>query len=118
VDRFTGGQQSGVFRGLALALLGAVAYWLKDVLPAMAAFLSRYIVSMVTVDNRDEILFPTVVEYMHARDVLRRINQFTVRAVKDSDAYQSFSDDLRQGCARAPSCRRPKASIFSGWMAG
>ena len=39
--------------GLALALLGAVAYWLKDVLPATAAFLSRYIVSMVTVDNRD-----------------------------------------------------------------
>ncbi|MBN8285230.1 ATP-binding protein [Zoogloea sp.] len=103
--------------GLALALLGAVAYWLKDVLPATAAFLSRYIVSMVTVDNRDEILFPTVVEYMHARDVLRRINQFTVRAVKDSDAYQSFSDDLRQG-VRPRAFLSPAEGFHIFWLDG
>lgn len=103
--------------GLALGLLGAVAYWLKDALPATAVFLSRYIVSTVTVDNRDEILFPTVVEYMHARDVLRRINQFTVRAVKDSDAYQSFSDDLRQG-VRPRAFLSPAEGFHIFWLDG
>jgi hypothetical protein len=69
---------------------------------------------MVTVDNRDEILFPTVVEYMHARDVLRRINQFTVRAVIPT--LPELLDDLRQGCARAPSVAGRSFHIF--WLDG
>lgn len=103
--------------GLALGLLGALAFWLKEALPALLVFLSRYVVSTVSVDNRDEILFPTVVEYMHARDVLRRINQFTVRAVKESDAYQSFADDLRQGI-RPRAFLSPAEGFHIFWLDG
>ena len=83
--------------GLALGVLGIIAMWLRQAIPQMLKFSSRYFVSSVSLDSRDDILFPTVVEYMHARDVLRGINQFTARGVKGTDSYQSIEEDVRQG---------------------
>ncbi len=93
--------------GLALGLLGVAAMWLRSAGPAILRFLRRYLVSTLAVDNRDEIMFDTLVEYMNSRDVLRRINQFTVKAVKETAEYQSFADDVRQGA-------RPQAFLSPG----
>jgi hypothetical protein len=41
-------------------------------------------------------MFPALVEYMDSREALRRINNFTVRAVR-----QQARADLHDGCSRA-----------------
>ena len=43
-------------------------------------------------------MFPALVEYMDSRDALRRLNNFTVRTVREQGtAYQSLHDELQQG---------------------
>jgi len=43
-------------------------------------------------------MFPALVEYMDSRDALRRLNNFTVRAVRtNTSSYQSLQDELQQG---------------------
>jgi chaperone BCS1 len=50
------------------------------------------------VDSREELIFPALVEYMDTREALRRINNFTVRSVRQNDStYQSLHDELQQG---------------------
>jgi chaperone BCS1 len=83
--------------GLVLALLGLVAMWFRDVPKHLWELFKRNFVSTLTFDSRDELMFATLVEYMNAKDVLRGINQFTVRGVRQSSGYSSFSDDIRQG---------------------
>ncbi len=84
--------------GVALALLGVAAMWLRDVPARFAAWAKHFFVTTLTVDSRDELMFPALVEYMDSRDALRRLNNFTVRAVRtNTSSYQSLQDELQQG---------------------
>jgi chaperone BCS1 len=84
--------------GVALALLGVAAMWLRDVPAKFAAWAKHLFVTTLTVDSRDELMFPALVEYMDSRDALRRLNNFTVRAVRtNTSSYQSLQDELQQG---------------------
>ena len=48
-------------------------------------------------------MFPALVEYMDSQDALRRLNNFTVRTVREqSSTYQSLQDELQQGGRPAP----------------
>jgi chaperone BCS1 len=84
--------------GVALALLGVAAMWLREVPAKFAAWAKHFFVTTLTVDSRDELMFPALVEYMDSRDALRRLNNFTVRAVRsNTSTYQSLHDELQQG---------------------
>jgi chaperone BCS1 len=84
--------------GLALALFGVAAMWLRDVPAKFGAWAKHFFVTTLTVDSREELMFPALVEYMDSRDALRRLNNFTVRAVRtNTSSYQSLHDELQQG---------------------
>jgi chaperone BCS1 len=83
--------------GVLLAILGIVAMWLRDLPGKIFAWAKHFFVTTLTVDSRDELMFPALVEYMDSRDALRRLNNFTVRAVRQGTAYQSLNDELQQG---------------------
>jgi chaperone BCS1 len=84
--------------GLTLALVGVAALWLREVPARIAAWARHFFVTTLTVDSREELLFPALVEYMDTREALRAINNFTVRAVRQQDStYQSLAEELRQG---------------------
>jgi chaperone BCS1 len=84
--------------GTTLAVIGILAMWLREVPAKVAAWAKHFLVTTLTVDSRDELMFPALVEYMDSRDVLRRINNFTVRTVRQqSSTYQSLQDELQQG---------------------
>ncbi len=79
-------------------MIGIAAVWLRDLPGKFTAWAKQFLVTTLTVDSRDELMFPALVEYMDSRDALRRINNFTVRAVREqSSSYQSLSDELQQG---------------------
>ncbi|HPK31591.1 AAA family ATPase [Ottowia sp.] len=80
-----------------LAAAGALAYWLKDVPGLVISWARRFFISTLTVDSRDEFLFPALVEYMDHHPGLRGVNQFTARSVRSGSAYQSLEEDLRNG---------------------
>jgi len=64
-------------------------------------------------------MFPALVEYMDSREVLRRINNFTVRTVRQqSSTYQSLQDELQQGGRPAPIFSPARVSTCSSSMAG
>jgi chaperone BCS1 len=89
--------------GLALAALGLAAVWLRQLPGKIAAWGKHFFVTTMTVDSRDELMFPALVEYMDSREALRRINNFTVRAVRQQGStYQSLHDELQQGGRPAP----------------
>jgi chaperone BCS1 len=83
--------------GFALGLLGLLALWLRSLPKHLWSLIRRELVSTLTFDSRDPLMFATLVEYMDSRDALRGINQFTVRSVKQSSEYTSFAEDVRQG---------------------
>ena len=83
--------------GVLLAILGIVAMWFRDVPGKLLAWAKHFVVTTLTVDSRDELLFPALIEYMDSRDALRRLNNFTVRSVRQGTAYQSLNDELQQG---------------------
>jgi chaperone BCS1 len=84
--------------GAALAVAGILAVWLREVPSKVAAWARHFLVTTLAVDSRDELMFPALVEYMDSRDALRRINNFTVRTVRQqSSSYQSLQDELQQG---------------------
>ena len=80
-----------------LAAAGALAYWLKDVPGLVISWARRFFISTLTVDSRDEFLFPALVEYMDHHPGLRGVNQFTARSARSGSAYQSLEEDLRNG---------------------
>lgn len=82
---------------LALGVAGLLALWLREVPKLVWSQFKRLFFSTLIFDNRDELMFTTLVEYMDSREALRGINQFTVRGVRQSSGYSSFADDLRQG---------------------
>jgi mitochondrial chaperone BCS1 len=89
--------------GATLALVGVLVMWLREVPGKLAAWGKHFFVTTLTVDSRDEIMFPALVEYMDSRDALRRLNNFTVRTVREqSSSYQSLHDELQQGGRPAP----------------
>ncbi len=84
--------------GMTLALMGVAAMWLRDVPGKFAKWAKHLFVTTLSVDSRDELMFPAFVEYMDSREALRRINNFTVRAVRsNTSSYQSLHDELQQG---------------------
>jgi chaperone BCS1 len=84
--------------GTTLAVIGILAMWLREVPGKVAAWAKHFLVTTLTVDSREELMFPALVEYMDSREVLRRINNFTVRTVRQqSSTYQSLQDELQQG---------------------
>ena len=89
--------------GMALAVVGIVAMWLREVPGKFAGWAKQFLVTTMAVDSRDELMFPALVEYMDSRDALSRINNFTVRAQREqSSSYQSLHDELQQGGRPAP----------------
>jgi chaperone BCS1 len=83
---------------VTLAAVGLVAVWARALPGKFAAWSKHFLVTTLTVDSRDEILFPAVVEYMDTREALRKINNFTARTVRQqSSSYQSLHDELQQG---------------------
>ena len=84
--------------GAALAVVGLTAMWLRELPGKVAGWAKHFFVTTLTVDSRDEIMFPALVEYMDSREALRRLNNFTVRTVREqSSTYQSLTDELQQG---------------------
>ncbi len=83
--------------GVLLAILGIVVMWFRELPGKVFAWGKHFFVTTLTVDSRDELMFPALVEYMDSRDALRRLNNFTVRAVRQGTAYQSLNDELQQG---------------------
>ncbi len=89
--------------GATLALVGILAMWLREMPGKVAAWAKHFLITTLTVDSREELMFPALVEYMDSREVLRRINNFTVRTVRQqSSTYQSLQDELQQGGRPAP----------------
>ena len=83
--------------GLLLGLLGVLAVWLRDIPGKLFSWARQFYVVTLTFDSRDELMFSTLVEYMHAQDALRDSHNFTVRAVRQGPAYQNLADELMQG---------------------
>ena len=83
--------------GLTLALLGLAAVWLRDFPGKVFGWAKHFLITTLTVDSRDELMFPALVEYMDSRESLRRLNNFTARAVRQGTSYQSLHDELQQG---------------------
>jgi mitochondrial chaperone BCS1 len=83
--------------GLVLGLMGIVAVWFREVPITFFNWAKQFFVTSLSFDSRDELLFTTLVEYMHEKDVLRRINNFTVRMVRQGPEYQTLQDELQQG---------------------
>lgn len=89
--------------GTTLAVVGILAMWLREVPAKVMAWARHFLVTSLAVDSRDELMFPALVEYMDSREALRRINNFTVRTVRQqSSTYQSLQDELQQGGRPAP----------------
>jgi len=89
--------------GATLAIFGILAMWLREVPGKVAAWARQFLVTTLTVDSREELMFPALVEYMDSRDALRRLNNFTVRTVRQqSSTYQSLQDELQQGGRPTP----------------
>jgi len=89
--------------GLVLAALGLLAMWLREFPLQVARWARHFFVTTLAVDSREELMFPALVEYMDSRDALRRINNFTVRAVRQQgSSYQSLHDELQQGGRPVP----------------
>ncbi len=80
-----------------LAAAGALAYWLKDLPRLLLQWGRRFFVSTLTVDSRDEFLFPALVEHMDQHPGLAGVNQFTARSVRRGTEHQSLAEDLRAG---------------------
>jgi mitochondrial chaperone BCS1 len=71
--------------------------WFREVPITFFNWAKQFFVTSLSFDSRDELLFTTLVEYMHEKDVLRRINNFTVRMVRQGPEYQTLQDELQQG---------------------
>lgn len=103
--------------GIVLALLGMLALALRELPKKLMAWGRQFFVSTLSFDSRDELMFSTLVEYMHGRDVLRRINNFTVRAVRQGPSYQSLGDELQQG-GRPEAFLSPGEGFHLFWLDG
>ena len=56
------GGNAVVTGGATLALFGLLAVWLRDVPAKVVAWAKHFFVSTLTVDSRDELMFPALVE--------------------------------------------------------
>src|SRR5262245_54521117 len=91
------GSSSVLTAGITVALLGLAAVWLREVPGKIFGWAKHFLITTLTVDSRDELMFPALIEYMDSRESMRRLNNFTARAVRQGTAYQSLHDELQQG---------------------
>jgi len=104
--------------GLVLAGLGIVAMWLRELPVKVFRWAQHFFVTTLAVDSREELMFPALVEYMDSREALRRINNFTVRAVRQQgSSYQSLHDELQQG-GRPEPLFSPGEGFHIFWLDG
>ena len=80
------GSSSVLAGGLTLALVGLAAVWLREVPGKVFGWAKHFLITTLTVDSRDELMFPALDEYMDSRESLRRLNNFTARAVRQGTA--------------------------------
>ena len=83
--------------GLAITALGVAAVWLRALPAKIFDWAKRFFVTTLTFDSRDELMFRTLVEYMHTQEAFSKINNFTVRTVRQGSDYQDLADELNQG---------------------
>jgi chaperone BCS1 len=106
-----------VASGILLGALGLLAVWLRELPGKFLAWAKHFFVTTVTVDSRDELMFPALVEYMDSRETLRQINNFTARAVRQGTAWQSLHDELQQG-GRPVTVLSPGEGFHLFWLDG
>ena len=83
--------------GIAITTLGVVAVWFRDLPTKIFHWGQRFFVTTLSFDSRDELMFRTLVEYMHTQEAFSKINHFTVRTVRQGSDYQDLADELNQG---------------------
>jgi chaperone BCS1 len=83
--------------GLAITALGVAAVWLRALPAKIFDWAKRFFITKLTFDSRDELMFRTLVEYMHTQEAFSKINNFTVRTVRQGSDYQDLADELNQG---------------------
>jgi chaperone BCS1 len=84
--------------GAMLAIAGMAAMWLRGLPGQLAGWARHFFSATLTVDSREDLIFPALVEYMNSRAALRRLNNFTVRAVRQQGSSgQSLHEELQQG---------------------
>lgn len=83
--------------GIAITALGVAAVWLRALPAKIFDWAKRFFVTTLTFDSRDELMFRTLVEYMHTQEAFSKINNFTVRTVRQGSDYQDLADELNQG---------------------
>ena len=54
--------------GLTLALLGLLVVWLRELPGKVFGWAKHFLITTLTVDSRDELMFPALVEYMDSRE--------------------------------------------------
>ena len=83
--------------GIAITALGVIAVWFRDLPAKIFNWGKRFFVTTLSFDSRDDLMFRTLVEYMHTQEAFSKINNFTVRTVRQGSDYQDLADELNQG---------------------
>ena len=97
MDALTAWLSPAALQAALLAGAGALVYALRDVPRLLLTWGKRFFISTLSVDSRDEFLFPALVEYMDQHPGLSGVNQFTAHSVRRGTEYQSLAEDLRNG---------------------
>lgn len=83
-----------------LGVIGALAFFLRDVPGTLMLWLSRHLLSRLVVDSRDHFVFTTLAEYLEGRPGFAASNQITAHARRlGRGGAGGQDDDLAAGFA-------------------